>query len=366
LETRAKSPAGRITLEQLVALNDEMAALVRSGVPLEQGLGALGGELPGKPGRLAQLLASRMNAGESLAQILASDDGHFPPVWRAVVEAGIRSGHLAAALESLSSTARRTAELRKLVGAGILYPIVVVTLAYVLFVFLVTWLAPLTLRAQMDLTGASDAVLARLDWIGRMAAWWVVPVPLVVATLLGWRWYRSGRLLWSKSVTARPWRWARWTRWLRCGAGIKQTLHNGRMATFAEVLSLLVKQQVPMEDSIVLAAEASGDGTITRASRQIAERLRRGEVLKHREDLPGGFSPLLGWLLLTSNRQPELSQALSHSASVYRHRAERAGTWTAIYVPIFLTVVLGGTATLICGLVTVVPIARLLYHLSLP
>ena len=361
METRAKSNAGAITLEQLAALNDEMAALVRSGVPLEQGLGALGGELPGKPGKLAELLASRMNAGESLSQILADEDQRFPPVWRAVVEAGIRSGHLAAALESLSSTARRTAELRKLVGAGILYPLVVVTLAYVLFVFLVTCLAPLTLSEYASLQLDSGAVLDRLDWLGRTAAWWVIPVPLAASILLGWWWRRSGRMLWRKSVAGRP---SRWSRWLRCGAGIRQTLHHGRMATFAEVLALLVKQGVPMHDSLVLAAEASGDRAITNASRQIADRLRRGEVLKRREDLPTGFSPLLGWLLVTSDRQPELSEALSRSATVYRHRAERAGAWTAVYLPIFLTVFVGGTATLIYGLATFMPFVRLLTSLS--
>ena len=361
METRAKSNAGAITLEQLAALNDEMAALVRSGIPLEQGLGALGGELPGRPGRLAQLLASRMNAGETLSQILADDSQRFPPVWRAVVESGIRSGHLAAALESLSSTARRTAELRKLVGAGILYPLVVVTLAYVLFVFAVTWLAPSMLRLHTDFQMDPGAVSAGLNWLGRMAAWWVIPVPLAAAILLGCWWRRSGRMLWKKSHMARP---SRWNRWLRCVTGIRQTLHNGRLATFAEVLALLVKQRVPMHDSLVLAAEASGDRVIVNASRQISDQLQRGEVLKHRADLPAGFSPLLGWLLVTSDRQPELSEALSRSATVYRHRAERAGVSTAAYLPIFLTVCLGGSATLICALVTILPFLRLLYSLS--
>ena len=120
MATGGRPNTGAITLEQLIALNDEMAALVRAGVPLERGLAALGGELPGRPGKLAERLASRMDAGENLSQILADEDERFPPVWRAVVEAGLRSGHLAAALESLSATARRAAELRKPVGAGML------------------------------------------------------------------------------------------------------------------------------------------------------------------------------------------------------------------------------------------------------
>ncbi len=102
MDTRGRSYAGAATLEQLAALSDEMAALVRAGVPLEQGLEALGGELPGRSGELATLLASRMDAGEGLPQILADEDERFPPVWRAVVEAGFGSGHLCAALAARS------------------------------------------------------------------------------------------------------------------------------------------------------------------------------------------------------------------------------------------------------------------------
>ena len=50
-------PMSRVTLDQLLALNDEMAALVRAGIPLEQGLTALGHEAPGKLGLLATRLA---------------------------------------------------------------------------------------------------------------------------------------------------------------------------------------------------------------------------------------------------------------------------------------------------------------------
>lgn len=360
MATGGRQNGAAVTLEQLAALNDEMAALVRAGVPLERGLGALGGELPGRSGELAALLASRMDRGESLSRILADDDERFPPLWRAVVEAGLRSGHLAAALESLSSTARRRAELRKLVGAGILYPLIVVALAYALFVCLVFWLTPLTLAAHEDLTGRSDAVMAGLDWLGRRAQWWAIPLPLGAAVVLGAWWCRSGRAPSSHDGAARP------LDWLRPGRGIRQALRNGRMATFAEVLALLVKQQVPMHDSVVLAAEASGDRALAKASRQIAERLRRGEVLKRREDLPAGFPPMLGWLLMTGSRQPDLGEALARSALIYRQRAARVAEKTAVYLPISLTVFVGGTATLLCALTVFVPIARLFYHLAWP
>ncbi len=359
----SNSNASAITLDQLIALNDEMAALVRAGVPLEQGLGALGGDLPGQPGRLAQLLATRMSSGESLSKILSEDEQTFPPVWRAVVAAGLRSGHLAAALESLSATARRVAELRKNVGAGIVYPIVVVTFAYALFVFLLLRLVPLTVKAQVDLFGQVDRALAVLNGMGEAALWWAVPLPLVAIFLLVYLWRRSGRAIWASRGSARRGSWS--CQFGRRG-GIRGTIQLGRMATFSEVLALLIKERVPLEDSLILAAGASGDRTITQAAGEVAERLRRGDQFEKRDDLPAGLPPLMGWLLMSGDRQPDLSAALLRCAAVYRSRAERKAAWTAVYLPIWITIFVGGTATLACGVITFLPLLRLFYQLSLP
>ncbi|MHB8897268.1 MAG: type II secretion system F family protein [Thermoguttaceae bacterium] len=353
------SAAATITLDQLIALNDEMAALVRAGVPLEHGLEALGGDLAGQPGRLAQLLVGRMNSGESLSRILADDNSNFPPVWRAVVEAGIRSGHLAAALESLSLTARRISELRKTVLAGLVYPVVVVSLAYLLFIFLLLRLIPLMARAHLDLTGRADRMLAVLGKMGETAPWWAIPLPLVAAVLLVAWWRRSGRAVWA-------WRGRGKSSGYGRRGGFRGTIQMSRMATFTEVLSLLVKERVPLEDALVLAGEASGDRAIARASAQVAERLRRGDRFEKRDDLPVGLPPLLGWLLMSADRQQDLGAALSRTAAVYRNRAARKALWTALYLPIWLTVLVGGTATLICGMITFAPLLRLFYQLSAP
>ena len=82
-----------MTLDDLIALNDEIAALVRAGVPLEAGLAELGGDLPGRLGRFAAGLAQRTARGESLAQAITGDAGQLPPAYRAVVEAAcVRAG----------------------------------------------------------------------------------------------------------------------------------------------------------------------------------------------------------------------------------------------------------------------------------
>lgn len=356
-------PSSAITLDQLIALNDEIAALVRAGVPLEQGLKALGGDLPGRAGRLAEMLADRMDAGESLSQILADREQRFPPVWRAVVEAGLRSGRLAAAMESLSATSRKIADLRRIVGAGIVYPAIVVTLAYAILLCLLAWLVPLVVRANIDLAGRLDPVLVALQWLGRTAPWWAIPLPLVAVALCGMWWRRSGQALWAKSGSRR---WRSSSSGFFAGIGFRHTVRMGRMATFSEVMALLVEEQVPLADAVELAAGASGDPAIVGGAAEIAEHLRRGEVFQKYEELPPSLPPLLGWLLLSGGRRHDLSAALSRSAAVYRGRAARAATAVAVYLPISLTVFVGGSATLVCGLVVFLPIIRLYFQIAWP
>lgn len=359
----AGSNSGAITLDQLIALNDEIAALVRAGVPLEEGLEALGGDLPGQPGRLAQLLATRMSSGESLSKILSEDEQMFPPVWRAVVAAGLRSGHLAAALESLSATARRIAELRKAVGAGLVYPIIVVTFAYAILLFLLLRLIPMMLTVQSDLVGRADRIMLFLNGLGETVWWWAVALPLAAIVVVALLWRRTGRAAWTWHGAAKA---GSWSRQFGRRGGIRGTIQLGRMATFSEVMALLIKEQVPLEEALVLAAQASGDRTITRAAGDLAERLRRGEQFEDRSELPAGLPPLLGWLLISGRRQPDLSGALLRSAAVYRSRAEHKAVWTSIYLPIWLTVFVGGSATLVCGILTFTPLLRLFYQLALP
>ena len=67
------------TLDDLIALNDEIGALVRAGVPLEQGLAELGDDMPGRLGRVAAAVAERTARGESLQQALADHALALPP-----------------------------------------------------------------------------------------------------------------------------------------------------------------------------------------------------------------------------------------------------------------------------------------------
>ena len=103
----SKSPAARrITTDQLVALSDQLQALVRCGVPLEPSLVDLASDLSGEERTIVAELAEDSQSGQSLEHWLQSKSSELPAVFRAIVRAGIRAGRLDAALQKLSEDHR--------------------------------------------------------------------------------------------------------------------------------------------------------------------------------------------------------------------------------------------------------------------
>src|SRR3954453_21823105 len=104
--TRVMPTMETLSLDHLVALNDEIAALVRTGLPLERGLRLAGGGLPGRLRGTMTVLADGMSRGASLPAALEAERERLPRIYRAVVEAGLRSGRLSGALEGLAGFVR--------------------------------------------------------------------------------------------------------------------------------------------------------------------------------------------------------------------------------------------------------------------
>lgn len=345
-----------VTLDQLVALNDEMAALTRAGVPLDAGLLHVGGDLPGRLGRISRELGRRLEAGESLEQVLS--DNAFPPAYRAVVAAGIRSGRLAVALEGVSAVLRRAAETRRLVAVSLVYPLLVLMVAYALFLFLVDKIFPVMLVVYQGMLPEGRG-LDPLQWLVRTAPNWLPWLPPALVAVLVFWWMRS-RSAWRLESAGQ----AAQARWRAGIPRIGQLLVAGRIATFADTLALLVEHGLPYHEALGLAADAGGDRGLCAAVHRLAERLERGETVTAAD--AAGLPALLTWLFTARLDQAGLVRCLRRAADAYRRQAERQSRWLAIYLPFWLIAGLGGVATILYVLSVVGPWARILYELSAP
>ncbi len=327
-----------MTLEQLAALNDELRALVRAGVPLERPLREIAADLPGRLGQAAVRLAERLEQGQSLEEALAAEPQSFPPLYRAVVAAGLKAGRLSAALESLAATAMRVVELRRILAAGLVYPVMVFLVAWVVFVLFVVEIAPVLGGTVPDVTRTSNWLrfIHGLAGWGNTAQYWGPAVPVVALALaLVWVAYSARAAALEPRMAALLLGWLPWPR---------RMLADYRIASLADLLAVMVENGVPLPAGLRLAAEAVGNPRMVAEAHRLAEAIERGQWPSDLSRARLG-PPLLTWMLSFGQQRGVLAQSLRQAAAVYHGRARDAGDAARLLVPLVLALGIGGTLT---------------------
>jgi type II secretory pathway component PulF len=235
--------------------------------------------------------------------------------------------------------------------AGLVYPFLVLLIATGVFVFTWRTLFPVIRTA---LPGMLEQDMP--DWFQWLT--WTVDrggagllVVWILVVFLGGYWLlRSRSAIWFG------------TGW-RGGPSLSAVNAAGRTATFAEMLALLIEQQVPLVESLELAGASSGDRRIWQAAGDLADQIRSGQ--RHGTS-PRGLPPLLSWLILTNAPAPQLVKVLRQSAAGFRERAHRIAIFLGIYLPILLSAAVGTVVVVYYAALVMTPFLYLLNQLALP
>jgi len=344
-----------LSIEQLIALNEEIAALCRAGLPLAQGLRAVGLDSRGTLRSTFLSLAQKMEQGMSLTEALETERNQFPPVYLAIVEAGLSAGRLPLALEHIASFVSEYAETRRVIGLALWYPLVVLTLAYTLFIGLVVWVVPRFITMFQSFRMEIPIGLWGLEKAGEWAMVWGAVLPLIVLWFfVGWKLQSRARRFPNRDHWS--WRWLPWMRGL---------IEQSEAASLAQLLAVLIEHGVPYPRAVVLAADASGDPELKSTSREIAAALTQGD-LNSVNWRTKRFPPMIRWALLTGHDQPQLSLSLRRIGDLYHKRASFQAEKIRYVLPSLLLIAIGMTATLLYGLSLYYPFVKLLEGLALP
>jgi type II secretory pathway component PulF len=351
-----------VKLEQFLALNDEIAALIRAGIPLELGLSQIAGSATGGLARLSERLSERMQAGATLERALADEGERVPGVYLAIVEAGLRSGRLPEALETISGLARKLLDLHRRAVVAFVYPLIVFAMSYCLFVAFVWGFVWKVEDVYQTLRFEPGAAMNVLTWL-RHGLWlWGPGVPIVVilgataltkasaASVSG----SAGRLVESRLHAFR------WLPWLR------PISENYDQATFAHMLALLVKQETPLHEAIVLAGYSTGNPQIVASSVQASEKLQAGQPLDVALQHATGLPSFLRWMMLSGEQNSALPATMQQASEVYERRADHRIEWARVTLPMILTAGIGGTSAALYAVALFAPVLEMYRQLAAP
>jgi general secretion pathway protein F len=342
--------------EDLVTLNEEIAAMARAGLPLDQGLTALAREMGrGRLQQVTQQLGADLRAGLTLPQALEKQAGRVPPYYAALLAAGVRTGRLADVLRTLTMYARTLAEFRATIAGALYYPMIILVLGVALLVIVgnttLSVYANIFREFKMKLPQLTEIMI----FVAENALTIVVlPALVLIIAFLVARWLfnasPAGRATWARLIYALPL--------------VGTLIRSARLAAFTDLLAILVEQAVPLPEALRLAAAASSDPILAAGCLRIEEGLRQGQPLGaalHQQRL---VPELVVWMIGFGEKQGTLGAALRQAAEVYRRRAEDRATLLRTILPPFLILCLAGTLGLLFIFGLMQPMMSLMEGLS--
>jgi type II secretory pathway component PulF len=336
------------TLDEFIALNDQLAAATDAGLPLPIDLGA---DATPALERINALIVRQTSRGASLEEAINAAGPELPPQYRSLVLIWLRSGDQNAVLDRASELGEALEDSREDGALALVYPITVLALALAGMAAFCLFVLPKLqgFRESMRLSLGQGADV--LDHVARFLPVWGVAgaIVVVVAVIYLWR---------SLRASAPPFKagwWARLT-------GQASADSEQRTAAFADWSALLSSAGVPEDEYLLLASKAAADDRLQRAA-VVFEGSDGERGTDNHERRLQGFPPFLRWAL-TRTQPTERTQALRVAADVYRDSARRLSDRNRTVVPLVAGAVIGGGAVLVYGLSLFVPLTEILQSVA--
>lgn len=348
-----------LTLDDLLALNGELAAVVRAGVPIDLGLAGSGTEWRSNLARLTERLAVQVQQGRSLSEALA-DEKSIPPMYRAVVDAGARAGRLPEALEGLSRFVLLLQNMRQQLRVTLITPAIVIALAYLVWLGFLKYFVPEVITAIDMIRRQPDWLLTLLGTASRtLDSWfWIPPLAVVIVAFAIGR--RGPNTAATPSVFG-----LRGMGLFGFLPGIRRLVQSSELAAFSELTGLLVAHETPLPEALELSAAVLGDESLRSGAAQLIAGVRAGNPLQT-QIASSALPPYFRWLLQTGLMQGRLAQTLAEGADYYRRKASSLAQWAQVVYPAVIVAFVCGTLLLMYCLTLFLPYRELIMQYARP
>jgi len=336
---RARRPWARgVSSSQLSLITRQLAALLASGLTIEQSLSALIEEADEPLTReVLSGVRSEVIGGLSLAGALGEFERSFPDFYRALIRSGEESGSLPKVLQHLADYLDARHALQQKTMLALLYPMLVMTVAILIVSGLLIYVVPQVVQvfqqSRQSLPWLTRTTIATSDFL-RMS--WPY---LGFAIIGGFAAFRlalrnsNGKRLWHILLFRMPW--------------LGPLIRGVDTARFASTLALLVAGGVPLLSALASCARIVTNITVRDAVEQAIGQVREGTSLARALSSSQVFPPLLIHLVASGELSGKLEQMLERAASL---ETQAIGRRLAVFLTILepmMILVMGGMVLLI-------------------
>lgn len=292
----------KISLKTLLVFNQELAALLKAGLPLLQGLNLMLERLKDPVFReVLTEVRDRVKSGVELSDAFAEFGDLFPPLFASTLKAGERTGELEQVIRRFIRYLRLVLEARKRVYSALVYPAVLVGLSITMLFVMGVFVVP-------RFTIFYDAMDLELPLLTRIVVGvsvftrdnlLLIAVGLLVASVLWSRWKRTeaGRLAVDAARLRVPF--------------LGPVLHRFAVSEFSRSLATLLSGGLPLVPALEISARAVGNAWIRAKVEPTVQKVREGQAFHATLEATGVFEEFAVDMVKVGEATGALDQMLS-------------------------------------------------------
>lgn len=258
----------RVHRAELMHFSRQLAAFLRAGIPILEGIEVLREGAANKTlRRVLAEVGESLRSGETFLGAIGAHPEVFPDFYRGMVGAAELTGRLDAVLDQLAHYIERDLEARRKIRSALAYPAVILVMSVVTVAVLTVFVLPrfksffASLDAELPLP--TRMLLAATKFF---TDWWFALLGLgVVAVLVAVLVHRSERgRAWVDAVLLKL-------------PVVGEIVRFAVIERFCRVLSSMVQAGVPLPDAMVVASDSVNNAVYKEALDDARDRMIRGE-----------------------------------------------------------------------------------------
>ncbi len=258
----------KITRHEFLVFNQELATLLKAGMPLVQSLDILRARLSNPLFKsVLDAVYEKVRGGTALSDAFAAHGDLFPSVYTASLMAGERAGNLEVVLRRFVSYSKTVDSVRSKTISAMIYPVILVVLATALVGIVVLKVVPTfaefytSFNTELPL---STRIIIGVSEVVRNQFWFLL-IGFGATGIFFYRWVKQ------------PGNAAMFDRLLLRIPRIGQSIHKFATAQFARTLATLLGGGIPLVNALDISARSTGNRHIGRELEIVAQRVREGQ-----------------------------------------------------------------------------------------
>jgi type IV pilus assembly protein PilC len=337
-----KGTHARFKANDFLLFNQQLAALLRAGIPILQAISMLRKRAQSGLGTVLADVEDKIRGGLALSAAFAAQGAIFPRIYTASILAGERSGALDEVLDRYVNYMRRSVNLRRKIRGALAYPTLLLLASMGMVAFLTVYVVP-RMSSLFEGFGRN-----KLPWLTLIVTgistwltvnfWWLVPLSIVaLIALVFWSRTPSGRLTVDRTVLKLPL--------------IGKLLQQVAVAQATRSLATLLAGGITLVESWEIAAESITNRELRRRSSAILPMIREGRSFTESLESAGWFPELAIDMIGVGERSGSLREMLDEVSGFYDSEAEvKLEQLTTTIEPAILIVMGGVVVTILLSI----------------